>query len=119
MRSVEMRLPRSEEIPAIKNDASLFWVFKNGIVKRGAELEIATEEMPLDDNGKGIKVVLLHSDVFNAGNNVKQFEHIFLSNDPRLKSVIQRGLVHWEVIGKISEAELERRIDETPGLNTR
>jgi len=101
-----------------KTDFELYRAFKNGVIKKGTILEITTPEVPFDKEGKGALVVHVASAIYDYASPQPQFEHLVLSQDGKIDSIVQRKLTSWRVVEIMPEEEFVKRLSEVHGINT-
>lgn len=98
-------------IPSGTSDPELVNKFTSGLVPRGTRLYVESPLIEPTEESKGAEVILITSAAYITG-GAPRFEHLVLSNDPRVKDMRLKGLTHWKVVGKESEAELDRKLEE-------
>lgn len=99
---------KREPLPSGQTDAELFEHFYSGRVPKGSKLEVTSTTIPLKD-GRGAEVVLFQSALFLYPGMKPEIEHLVFSNDERVSSMRLKRLTHWQVTGRISEEDLEKR----------
>ncbi len=94
------------------NDVDLYKSFSEGSTPRGTRLIIESPRIkPDDEKGQKAEVILLQSVAQRTGSR-PMVEHLVLSDDNRVESMVLRGVTHWEVIGHESEEQLTKRGEE-------
>lgn len=96
------------------DDFSLYNAFKREEIQHGTEIEITTDKILPDKDGKGARVILLFSAAYRyyGKTGTVRFEHLVLSEDERIESMRLKGVNSWHVIGPVSPEQLDRMSSE-------